>query len=764
MKKLIILILLLSTEITFATDYYVDGNIINSGNGTKSSPFKTIQEAADIMKPGDVCFIKGGIYSETIVPAYSGTKSNPITFQPLSKNDKVIITGLDEVSSLLWGKDSKKIFKAKIEMNFDHENQVFMNEKAMIEARWPNTGEDLLKPTLDVMDVNTTPEKILDSRLPDYDYTGAHVWIHAGAHWRNWTTKILGFDKGALEIENIAPGKGSTSWHVAGKDEEFFVFGCKDALDTDNEWFYDTKEQALYIYRSKNKSPGNSIYIKKRMNAFNLKDKAYVHIKNMEIRGATIDMNTKSSHIEMDGLRVYNAYHSSQANIYFGQQTEKGIPMIGKHCVLKNSEVAYTSGCGVALYGENNQIINCYIHDTDYIGSYASCVQLRGKNNVISHSTLRRSGRTVIHYAGMRKALIQYCDMSESGMLTSDLGLTYGNVIEGGNSEVRYNWLHDNLDEHLDMGLYYDHGTQNIISHHNVVWGVGFGALHINHYAYYHLMYNNTFSAEEHGFESAWGNKYAPDLHGCRFFNNIFSAPASITADNYEWGNNLVSYKGLVDNKYLPENSLAIDNGIVLDDINDGFKGKAPDIGAYETNGPKWEVGHNFDNPPKVDTTRSKPLHRNRIENSAFEYDDHLSPWFLVKGEAIPEQGFKKQITPDTLNLRMGVSSMKLVGLNAEIAQVVSGLTPNTWYEFAGFLKTENNERVELGVRDHGEMETLSPSSGKHRGVGQNWVRSILHFKTGPTSTNATVFIRRTTDGEGRVFTDDTGLIFLKYD
>jgi hypothetical protein len=296
-----------------------------------------------------------------------------------------------------------------------------------------------------------------------------------------------------------------------------------------------------------------------------------------------------------------------------------------------------------------------------------------------------------------------------------------------------------------------------------VVWGVGFGALHINHYAYYHLMYNNTFSAEQHGFESAWGNKYAPDLHGCRFFNNIFSASASITGDNYEWGNNLVNYKGIVDNKFLPKNSPAIDNGILLTGINDDFKGKAPDIGAYETNGPKWKVGHDFDNPPIVDTTRSKPLHRNRLENSAFEYDDHLKPWFKVKGEATPEIGWKKQITPDTANLRMGSSSMKL-GPNGEIAQVVTGLTPNTWYEFAGFLKTENNERAELGVRDHGEIERLSPSFGKHRGIPQDWVRSILHFKTGPSSTSATVFIRRTTDGEGRVFTDDCGLIFLRYD
>ncbi|MCP4310258.1 MAG: DUF1565 domain-containing protein [Bacteroidetes bacterium] len=111
-KTTIILILLFCVKISFATEYFVDGSTARSGNGSKSSPFRTIQEAADIMKPGDVCLIAGGIYSETITPAFSGTKSNPIVFQPLSKKDRVVITGLDQVLSSLWKEDPKNLFKA----------------------------------------------------------------------------------------------------------------------------------------------------------------------------------------------------------------------------------------------------------------------------------------------------------------------------------------------------------------------------------------------------------------------------------------------------------------------------------------------------------------------------------------------------------------------------------------------------------------------------------------------------------------------------
>jgi hypothetical protein len=609
-----------------------------------------------------------------------------------------------------------------------------------------------------MMEEGTEWEKIIQSELPAYDYTGAHVWLHTPKYWSNWTTRVTGYGQGYLEIENIAPYKGSTSYHVAKKGAEFFVFNCLDALDANNEWYYEPSEQALYIYHPDGVLPSEPIYVKRRMNAFDLQGKSHVQIKNLQIKAATVAMDEKTSHVVMDGLKILYPYHSYQANRYFGTQGDTGVRMYGKHCIIQNSEIGYSSGCGIALMGEYNQVLNCYIHDTDYVGAFLGGVQLRGKGNVISHCTLTRAGRTVIDYGNMYKSLIQYCDMSQSGLLTSDLGLTYGNTIEGGNSEVRYNWMHDNADDHLDMGLYYDHGTQNIISHHNVVWGVGYSGLHINHYAYYHLVYNNTINGGRYAFRSNWGNKYSPDLYGCRFFNNIFTGACETKAGNYTWGYNQEDYDGLMDYKYLPDGSFCIDNGMVIEDITDNFIGNAPDLGAYEKGGEKWIVGHDFENPPLIDTTRSKPLYRNRIFNSAFEHEDHLEPWTITKGDISLESGNKLQITPDTARIRMGGWSIELQP-DAEIAQIVRGLDPNTWYEFAGFLRVDRNERAYLGVRDHGRKESHSPSVS---GNSPNWYRCILHFKTGPNQTRATVFVRRVSDGSGEVFADDFGLVYVR--
>ena len=48
--------------------YYVDSNSNQNGNGTKESPFKTIQQAADIAVSGDEVIVAPGIYREYVNP------------------------------------------------------------------------------------------------------------------------------------------------------------------------------------------------------------------------------------------------------------------------------------------------------------------------------------------------------------------------------------------------------------------------------------------------------------------------------------------------------------------------------------------------------------------------------------------------------------------------------------------------------------------------------------------------------------------------
>jgi hypothetical protein len=356
----------------------------------------------------------------------------------------------------------------------------------------------------------------------------------------------------------------------------------------------------------------------------------------------------------------------------------------------------------------------------------------------------------------MYQSLVQYCDLSHSGLLTSDLGLTYGNVIEGGNSEIRYNLLHDNDDDHLDMGLYYDHGTQNIISHHNIVWGVGYSAFHINHYGAYHLAYNNTFISDTHGFRSNWGNQYAPDLLECRFVNNLLSGTAETTAGNYYWSNNIDGYESFDAEYPMQVFAGGVGRGLYIRNITASPDGVAG-IGAIEHMDMRFTAGHNFDHPPETDFTRSRPLHRNMLHNTAFEHEDHLRPWKLKGGGVqVKEFEHKNHTQPDTARCRMGNYSVQLVQEGSELLQQVQDLVPGGTYGFTGHLRVDRGEAAVLGVRLPDGSVFTSP---RVTYGSPGWRRVWVHFTLPGNASSAEVFVQRLTGGQGEIFVDDFGLV-----
>ena len=57
--------------------YYVNAKAKTNGNGTKASPFKTINQAAQVARAGDEVLVAPGIYREQVVPKFGGTGDAP---------------------------------------------------------------------------------------------------------------------------------------------------------------------------------------------------------------------------------------------------------------------------------------------------------------------------------------------------------------------------------------------------------------------------------------------------------------------------------------------------------------------------------------------------------------------------------------------------------------------------------------------------------------------------------------------------------------
>ena len=159
--------------------YYVSANGPRSGRGTQDLPFRKIQQAAEIAKPGDEIVVAPGVYRECVEPRFGGTKEAPIVYRAEVPGETVIC-GSEEIKG--WVRAEGDVWKVSLPNGFfggynpytteiygdwyrdldrvNHTGQVYFNGKALVE-------EDSL-------------EKLTDSKplywAWDQEYTKAHKW------------------------------------------------------------------------------------------------------------------------------------------------------------------------------------------------------------------------------------------------------------------------------------------------------------------------------------------------------------------------------------------------------------------------------------------------------------------------------------------------------------------------------------------------------------------------------------------------------------
>ena len=146
-----------SNEVRFVAVTGSDTNI-----GTIDQPYRTIQHCASTISNGGTCEIRAGTYRETITPN-SNIAITAYHFEP------VTVDGSDPVTG--WTLDHGAVYKAKVTLNADDTNQIFVGSEMMTEARWPN-GDDLLHVNWAKAKGGTDGNYIVDYKLPSVDWTG----------------------------------------------------------------------------------------------------------------------------------------------------------------------------------------------------------------------------------------------------------------------------------------------------------------------------------------------------------------------------------------------------------------------------------------------------------------------------------------------------------------------------------------------------------------------------------------------------------------
>jgi hypothetical protein len=523
--SLIISLLFAINSVTSAIDYYVDqsslGNDLNNGTSL-STPFKTIQKAASMAVAGDIVYIRTGTYRETVIPAKSGTAGFPITFQAYN-NEIVTISGTEFVTG--WSLHSGNIYKAAMPGNFmttvhNQSDQIFVDGTMMSIARWPNnTSFDPSYPAKSMITGfvsktslgNLTTGVVKDTKLPANDYTGAEIYFQPNYEGWSWvfTGTVTGVSGSVITFTSFNGSGQDGNGAIYNGRSRYYIFNKLSLLDTEGEWFHDKTANLLYIWCPRNENPAaKNIEAKKREYAFNLSNRSYITIKQINIFACSITTDDASggSNLGFDALgntiypwrgagsvaisknciidcvngKYLSHYTDCSGHFYLQWGQSSGMVISGTDHLIQNCKLQYSAGNGITLLGRRNKVLNNYISDVDYNATDCSAICTGGatatEDHEIGFNTITRTGRSGITPRSLCNsnisnlvARVHHNDISNFMLQDWDGGGIYA-AHNGKMLRVDHNTIHD-ATGYTVSGIYFD-WSKNIVIDHNAVWNV----------------------------------------------------------------------------------------------------------------------------------------------------------------------------------------------------------------------------------------------------------------------------------------------------
>jgi len=621
MKKILLSIITLScTHLLLAKDIYVAKNGNDANSGTLTSPYLTLSKAAAVAVAGDTVYIREGTYEETLTPSRSGSAGNPIVFTSY-QNESVVISAMQTVNGFTL--DSGNIYKTTLDWDLGQRMFVMNNNTVLDLARWPNNidGDRFTLNSLrsEGGSDRNSPKSghLLNSKIPNLPWeNGGSLTFYGdrpGSGWLTWRFPISGSSNGRVNWTSTFPSNFDwiVSFHPPKDGGDFFLEGIKEALDYQNEWYFNPTTKELFLQLPNGSAPvDGAIQVARRENTININRKNYIEIRNLAVYGGSIRMNGSNNKL-FQVSSFYGAMTRGSSARNFA--TDIAAVYVGfgnlSNNIIEKCEIAYGDASGIFENGNGTVIKNNYIH-----GNYDNPIRSRnGSNSKILNNTITRSGRDGINSINVN-AEVAWNDVSHSNLIADDCALFYysgpSNAANAAanpkNIEIHHNWFHDTEGRgklRKAAGIYLDTNPNSFSVHHNVVWNVEWTAIQMNWNALDINVYNNTFMKAKGGTMGAW------HLAGTQFqrvnvWNNIADEGRLDDPNTQEnegtfeeqsdKKNNLISKVGFVDytgNDFLlTASSPAVNAGIAIPGITDNAIG-LPDVGAYELGVPAWKPG-----------------------------------------------------------------------------------------------------------------------------------------------------------------------------
>ena len=596
------MVALLSAE---AKDYYVAIGGDDNNPGTLEKPFQTIQKAADVMVAGDICYIGEGLYEETIKPASDG-----VTFKAMA-GATVEITAYQKVTN--WQVYQGKIYVAQLSWDLGDENQVVFDQMLMNLARWPNKTN--FNPfDLEALAATGNNSSISHNDIPDLNWENGGVLFFLGrSRWTSWRTPVTGSSAGMVNFETLSDDWQYGGSHSPSNGGEFFLMNILEALDSDGEWYIDRTAKKVYFQAPGGANPATGeTLVRRRTTGFDLSGRTNVTLDNLTISGGNINLRNANGCVVKNCQILYGNHTIASTRAAFVGNASVELNDNSQNNTIYRNNIQWGAANGVVLKGNNNTIDNNYIGNFNYLGSYATPVELRGSND-LTRNEIFNAGRDGIRGGG-NGSNCGYNDIHHTNLINDDCGGIYTCCGTFNNTRLHHNWIHDitsrneNFNSYKATGIYLDNSTKNVIVDHNVLWNLEWACIQINWEGTNLLIYNNTLWSND-GPESRSMGRW---VNGFDFFNvQVYNTLANQEEFHASDEQNSVVYN-LEDDPFenydhrifVPKSgSKAIDAGKVIPGYTNGYLGAAPDAGAYERGGELWTAGPDWELGPPVNAT-----------------------------------------------------------------------------------------------------------------------------------------------------------------
>jgi parallel beta-helix repeat protein len=454
--------------------FYVATNGNDQWSGTiqepniegNDGPLATLKQARDTIRrlrknssnDAFTILVRGGIYQldETfdLEIEDSGTASNPLVIKAF-ENERPILTGTKRI--IHFEPYEKGIYQTnltKINANIEALNQLFVNGKRQILARYPNfepsnpIGGGFLYVEGSAVEGSKRKFKYTNGTVHDWsNLQKAQVFIFPGDNWANSIQTGFEIDRNSQIITLTQ----DASYEIKAYNRYFFQ-NLFEELDTPGEWYFDSNEKVLY-YWPVNISSLESATIPVLETIVRLKGKKvgdhyYGSPSYITFEGFTIE-GCEGSAVVANGAKgaifarniIYNAgghgidIQDGLDNVVVGND----IFEVGK------IGVSISGGDFKTLSPGNNRVENNYIHNTGVFVKWgASGILCKGVGNIVSHNLIHSTPRVGIWFDG-NDHLIEYNHVHHVNEETEDSGMIYFSQIDWtkrGNI-VQFNYLHD---------------------------------------------------------------------------------------------------------------------------------------------------------------------------------------------------------------------------------------------------------------------------------------------------------------------------------